>query len=44
MVAAEQGAGSTDEKETNENAIEKTTKQQDVKYKIQEVASLDEKS
>merc|ERR1719506_1010132 len=44
MVAAEQTAASTYEKETNENAIEKTTKQQDVKYKTKEAASLDKKA
>jgi DNA repair exonuclease SbcCD ATPase subunit len=33
MVAAEQTAAATYDKETKENAIEKTTKNQDVKYK-----------
>merc|ERR1719281_1446912 len=44
MVAAEQTAASTYETETNENAIEKTTKDQDVKYKTKEAASLDKKA
>jgi len=44
MVAAEQTAASTYESETNENAIEKTTKEQDVKYKTKEAASLDKKA
>merc|ERR1719506_901131 len=44
MVAAEQTAASTYETETNENAIEKTTKEQDVKYKTKEAASLDKKA
>ena len=33
MVAAEQTAAATHDKETKENAVEKTTKEQDVKYK-----------
>merc|ERR1712032_1096822 len=41
MVAAEQTSAATYEKETKENAIEKTTKNQDVKYKTKEAASLD---
>jgi chromosome segregation ATPase len=41
MVAAEQMAAAGYEKETKENAIEKTTKNQDVKYKTKEAASLD---
>merc|ERR1719245_2672871 len=41
MVAAEQTAAATHERETKENAIEKTTKDQDVKYKTKEAASLD---
>jgi chromosome segregation ATPase len=41
MVAAEQTAAATYENETKENAIEKTTKQQDVKYKTKEAAGLD---
>merc|ERR1740130_1590083 len=41
MVAAEQTAAATYERETKENAIEKTTKQQDVKYKTKESATLD---
>jgi len=44
MVAAEQTAAATYEKETKENAIEKTTKNQDVKYKTKEAASLDKKA
>merc|ERR1719261_1794689 len=44
MVAAEQTAASTYETETNENAIEKTTKDQDVKYKNKEAAGLDKKA
>merc|ERR1712032_1095375 len=34
----------TYEKETKENAIEKTTKNQDVKYKTKEAAGLDKKA
>merc|ERR1719305_187826 len=41
MVAAEQVAAQTYDKETKENAIEKTTKTQDVKYKTKEAAALD---
>merc|ERR1719395_427904 len=41
MVAAEQTAASTYDRETKENEIEKTTKSQDVKYKTKEAASLD---
>jgi len=41
MVAAEQTAAATYDRETKENAIEKTTKQQDVKYKTKESATLD---
>merc|ERR1719245_2076028 len=41
MVAAEQTAAATHERESKENAIEKTTKEQDVKYKTKEAASLD---
>jgi septal ring factor EnvC (AmiA/AmiB activator) len=44
MVAAEQTAAATVEKETKENAIEKTTKGQDVKYKTKEAAGLDKKA
>jgi len=44
MVAAEQTAAATYEKETKENAIEKTTKNQDVKYKTKEAAGLDKKA
>jgi len=44
MVAAEQTAAATYEKETKENAIEKTTKSQDVKYKTKEAAGLDKKA
>jgi len=41
MVAAEQTAAASYERETKENAIEKTTKTQDVKYKTKEAAGLD---
>jgi len=41
MVAAEQTAAATYEKETKENEIEKTTKTQDVKYKTKEASGLD---
>jgi len=41
MVAAEQTAAASFEKENQENAIEKTTKNQDVKYKTKEAAGLD---
>merc|ERR1711907_846348 len=44
MVAAEQVAAATYDKETKENAIEKTTKEQDVKYKTKEAAGLDKKA
>merc|ERR1719245_684204 len=44
MVAAEQTAAATYTKETKENAIEKTTKSQDVKYKTKEAAALDKKA
>merc|ERR1712194_923966 len=44
MVAGEQTAASTHDRETKENAIEKTTKTQDVKYKRKEAASLDKKA
>merc|ERR1719468_900972 len=44
MVAAEHTAAATYERETKENAIEKTTKSQDVKYKTKEAASLDKKA
>jgi len=44
MVAAEQTAASTHDRETKENAVEKTTKDQDVKYKTKEAASLDKKA
>merc|ERR1719329_714595 len=43
MVAAEQLAADTAEKETKENAVEKTTKSQDVKYKTKEFTGLDKK-
>merc|ERR1719162_2466510 len=41
MVAAEQMAADTYEKETKENAIGKTTKEADVKYKTKEFTGLD---
>jgi chromosome segregation ATPase len=44
MVAAEQTAAATFDRETKENAIEKTTKGQDVKYKTKEAAGLDKKA
>merc|ERR1719305_476071 len=44
MIAAEQTAASTYTKETKDNAIEKTTKSQDVKYKTKEAAGLDKKA
>jgi len=44
MVAGEQTAAATYETETKENAIEKTTKDQDVKYKTKEAAGLDKKA
>jgi len=44
MVAAEQTAAATYTKETKDNAIEKTTKSQDVKYKTKEAAGLDKKA
>merc|ERR1719245_371802 len=44
MVAAEQTAAATHDRESKENAIEKTTKEQDVKYKTKEAASLDKKA
>jgi len=44
IVAAEQTAAATFDKETKENAIEKTTKNQDFKYKTKEAASLDKKA
>ena len=44
MVAAEQTAAAPFDKETKENAFEKTTKNQDVKHKTKEAASLDKKA
>merc|ERR1719361_1075163 len=44
MVAAEQTAATMHDRESKENAIEKTTKDQDVKYKTKEAASLDKKA
>jgi len=41
MTAAEQVAAATHERETKENAIEKATKLQDVKYKQKESVGLD---
>ena len=41
MVATEQAAAATYDRETKENAVEKTTKDQDVKYKSQESKNLD---
>merc|ERR1719398_571431 len=44
MVASEMTSAATYDKETKENAVEKTTKDQDVKYKTKEAASLDKKA
>jgi hypothetical protein len=44
MVASEQMSAATFDKETKEQAIEKTTKNQDVKYKTKEAAGLDKKA
>merc|ERR1719207_409123 len=44
MVASEQTAAATYDRETKENAVEKTTKSQDVKYKTKEAAGLDKKA
>merc|ERR1719181_1724581 len=43
MVAAEQMAADPYEKEPKENAVEKTTKEADVKYKTKEFTGLDKK-
>merc|ERR1719506_3622656 len=43
MVAAEQMAADTYEKDGKENAVAKTTKEQDVKYKTKEFTDLDKK-
>jgi len=43
IVAAEQVAAATFDREGKENAIEKTVKDQDVKYKTKEAAGLDKK-
>jgi len=43
MVASEQMAADTYEKETKENAVTKTTKEQDVKYKTKAFTDLDKK-
>merc|ERR1719345_459287 len=42
IIATENMAASTHKEETKENAIEKATKDQDVKYKSKEATSLDE--
>jgi DNA repair exonuclease SbcCD ATPase subunit len=42
MTAQEESAAAAYEKETNENEIVRTTKQQDAKYKTKEAASLDQ--
>ncbi len=44
MVAGEQTVAATYDKETKENAITKTTKNQDMKYKTKEAAGLDKKA
>jgi len=41
MIAIEESAAATYDKESKENAIEKVTKEQDVTYKTKESASLD---
>merc|ERR1719446_1817632 len=41
MIATEEGAQAAYEEQTHENDIERTTKEQDVKYKTQEAAGLD---
>ena len=43
MVAAEQMAADTHDKTTKENAVAKTTKEQDVKYKTKAFTGLDKK-
>merc|ERR1719203_1313535 len=42
MVAAEDAAAAAYDKETKENEIEKTAKQQDLKFKTKETADLDQ--
>merc|ERR1719223_2631855 len=44
IEAVEQQAASTHEQTTKQNAVAKTTKEQDVKYKTQEAAGLDKKA
>merc|ERR1719473_35057 len=41
MIAAEEAAQAAYEEQTHENEIERTTKEQDVKYKTKEAADLD---
>merc|ERR1719446_106322 len=41
MIAAEEEAQKAYEEQTHENEIERTTKEQDVKYKTKEAADLD---
>jgi len=43
MVATEEAAAAAHESETKENAIEKTTKEADVKYKTKEFTGLDKR-
>merc|ERR1719453_2711561 len=43
ITSAEEAAASTYEEETKENALEKTTKTQDAKYKTKEAKGLDER-
>lgn len=44
MIATEQTAVATHERETKENALESAAKNQDVKYKTKEAAGLDKKA
>jgi len=44
MIATEEASATSYDKETKENQIEKTTKDQDVKYKTQESTDLDKKT
>lgn len=44
LVAVEEAAASTYEQQTKQNAVTKTTKEQDVKYKSKEATDLDKKA
>merc|ERR1712032_376789 len=44
LVAVEEAAASTYEQQTKQNAVTKTTKEQDVKYKTKEASALDKKA